>query len=153
MGNSVAHDIDLEEKGSGIDRRSGKDRRSYINEKRIMHRSILKTGVFVLFRRPRLFKLLQPKKVNFAEILDLSLSGLQAQYSAPAMLKYEHPMLSITSNDGAVKIDDLPFKVVADNKITNLPNFTQLRRCSLKFENISDKNKKLLNQIIQNYSV
>jgi hypothetical protein len=153
MGDLIAHDIGLKEKRSGRDRRSGKDRRCYFNEKRKMHRSILKTGVFVLFRKPRLFKLLQPKKDSFAEILDLSLTGLQAQYSAPAMLKYEHSILSITSNDGTVKIDDLPFKVVADNKITNLPNSTQLRRCCLKFEDISDKHRNLLNQIIQNYSV
>jgi c-di-GMP-binding flagellar brake protein YcgR len=153
MADSVAQDTSLEERRSGIDRRSGKDRRSYYDKKRKIQRSILRTGVFVLFKKPRLLKLLQPKKVNFAEILDLSLTGLQAQYSAPAMLKYEHPMLSITSNDGEVKIDDLPFKVVADNKVTNLPNNTQLRRCSLKFEDISDRHKIQLNQIIKSYSV
>ena len=152
MGNSVAQNIGLEEKRSGIDRRSGKDRRRYYDEKRKMHRSKLKTGVFVLFKKPRLLRLLQPMKLNFAEILDLSLSGLQAQYSAPAILKYEYPILSITSNDGAIKIDGLPFKVIADKLITKLPNNRQLRRCRLKFEDISDRHKTKLNQILQKFS-
>ena len=152
MGDSVAQDMGLIEKRSGIDRRSDKDRRCYYGEKRKKHRSKLKTGVFVLFKKPRLLKLLQPKKVYFVEIIDLSITGLQAQYSAPVMLKYEHSMLSITLNDETVKIDDLPFKVVADNKVTNLPNNTQLRKCNLKFEDISDYHRKQLNHIIQAYS-
>ena len=118
-----------------------------------MQRSKLKTGVFILFKRPWLLKLLQPNKKKFAEILDLSLTGLQAQYSAPEMLKYQSSILSITSNDGSIRIDGLPFKVVADKMVTTLPNKTQLRRCHLKFEDISDSHRIQLHQILQNYSV
>ena len=149
---SKDQDLDLQEKRSGVERRSGKDRRSYYDEKRKTHRSKLKAGVFILFKQPRLIKLLKPKKIQFAEILDLSVAGLQAQYSAPTMFKYETPVLSIISNDGTVKIDELPFKIVADNKVTILPDEKQLRRCSLKFGDISDNHRVQLNQIIENFS-
>jgi len=68
------------------------------------------------------------------------------------MFKYEQDMLSIVTSDGKVKIDDIPFKIVSDNKITHLPNDTDLRRCGVKFEDISDSQKQQINQIIRKLS-
>jgi len=152
MESSTAQNMDRIENRTGIERRSGKDRRCDYDEQRKILRSKLKPGVFIFLNQPRLFKRLQLKKRKFAEILDISLTGLRAQYVASGLFKYEQPMLSIVTNDGAVKIDNISFKTVTDNKVTNLPNNTQLRRCSIKFEEISDNQKLQLNQIIRKFS-
>ena len=151
MESSTDQNIDVAENRSGIERRSCKDRRGY-NERRKSLRSKLKPGAFVYLKRPRTFKLLKPNNKRFAEILDISLTGLRAQYIATEMFKYEQDTLSIVTNDGKVKIDDIPFKIVSDNKITHLPNDTDLRRCGIKFEDISDSQKQQINQIVRKLS-
>ena len=152
MESSTDQNIDVAENRSGIERRSCKDRRGDYNEQRKSLRSKLKPGAFVYLKRPRTFKLLKPNNKRFAEILDISLTGLRAQYIATEMFKYEQDTLSIVTNDGKVKIDDIPFKIVSDNKITHLPNDTDLRRCGVKFEDISDSQKQKIIQIIRKLS-
>jgi hypothetical protein len=152
MESSTDQNIDVAENRSGIERRSGKDRRDDYIEQRKSLRSKLKPGAFVYLKWPRTFKLLKPNNKRFAEILDISLTGLRAQYIATEMFKYEQDTLSIVTSDGKVKIDDIPFKIVSDNKITHLPNDTDLRRCGVKFEDISDSQKQQINQIIRKLS-
>lgn len=152
MKSSTDQNIDGTENRSGIERRSGKDRRGDYNEQRNSLRSKLKPGAFVYLKRPRIFKLFRPNNKRFAEILNISLTGLRAQYIATEMFKYEQDTLSIVTSDGKFKIDDIPFRIVTDNKITHLPNDTYLRRCGVKFEGISDTQKQQISQIIRKLS-
>lgn len=135
-----------------IDRRSGKDRRCDYDEQRKLIRSKLKKSVFVFLKKPRRFKLSKPQVIKFGMILDISLGGLRAQYVGSEMYPYNHETLSILTDDGIAVIEDIPFKIITDYKFTRLPDNTWLRRCGIKFENLSDKHKLHLNQLIQNYS-
>jgi len=152
-GSSGASNTTQIETRTGIDRRSGKDRRCDFDEQRKAVRSKLKTSAFVLLKQPRLFKRLKPHKtIKFAVIVDISSGGLRAQYVCSDMFPYKQDVLSIVTDDGIVKIEDIPFKIITDYKFTRLPDNKYLRRCGIKFGNLTDSHKLQLNQLIRDYS-
>lgn len=134
-----------------IERRSGKDRRCDYDEQRKLVRYKLNKSASVYLKQQRSFKLLRPHTVKFA-IVDISLGGCRAQYVATEMYPYKHDLLSIVTKDGKIKIEDIPFKIITDHKCTCLPDDTYLRRCGLKFGNLSDHHKQQLNYLIRDYS-
>ena len=135
-----------------VERRSGKDRRHDYDEQRKRVRSKLKQSVHVFLNRAGRFKITRPQTIKFGVILDISLGGLRAQYISADMFPYHHETLTILTDDGIVKIENIPFKVITDFKFTRLPDNTWLRRCGIKFGVLSEKHKQYLNQLIQNYS-
>jgi len=135
----------------GIERRSGKDRRCDYDEQRKLARYKLNTSASVHLKRQRSFKLLRPQIAKFV-IVDISLGGCRAQYVAADMYPYKHDVLSIVTKDGKIIIENIPFKIITDYKCTRLPDDTYLRRCGLKFGNLSDRHKQQLNNLIRDYS-
>jgi len=136
---------------TGLDRRSGKDRRHDYDEQRKSVRYKPNTNISIVFEQPRLFKVLQPHKIKFM-LIDISLGGLRAQYVSSDIFLYKNNVLSIETDDGSVKIEHIPFTIISDDKHTRLPRNTYLRRCGIKFSNLSKGHKRQLNQLIQNYS-
>jgi hypothetical protein len=67
------------------------------------------------------------------------------------MFAYKQHTLSIETDDGTVKIGEIPFKVMTDYKYTRLPGDTYLRRCGLKFQHLTESHKRRLNQLIRDY--
>jgi hypothetical protein len=151
-GSSAASNSNQIDTRTGIDRRSGSDRRCDYDEQRKAVRSKLKTGAFVILKQPRLFKRLKPHKIKFAVILDISFGGLRAQYVCSDIFPYKSDVLSIVTDDGIVKIEDIPFKIITDYKFTRLPDNTYLRRCGIKFGSLTDSHKLQLNQLMRDYS-
>ena len=137
---------------TGLDRRSGKDRRQDYDEQRKQARSKLKKVAFVVLKQPRPLKLLNPRTIKFAVILDISFGGLRAQYVGTDMFPYNHEKLSIVTDDDLLQIEDIPFKIITDYKYTRLPDNTYLRRCGVKFVTLSDNHKQQLHQLIRDYS-
>ena len=136
--NESPADLDnaLLDRRSGIERRSGKDRRFDYDEQRNSVRYKLITNANVVLKKPKFFKFLKPQTTKFA-ILDVSMGGLQAQYVGTDMHQYEKNILSIETDDGAIKIENIPFKVITDYNYTHLPDNTYLRRCGIKFGKLS----------------
>ena len=143
-------DSDWIDTRTGIDRRSGKDRRRDYDEQRKSDRYKLKTNASVVLKETGLLKLLSPQVMKFT-IVDISLGGVRAQYVGERMYAYTQQTLSIETDDGALKIVDIPFKIITDFKYTRLPEDKYLRRCGIKFRNLSDSHKNQLNQLIRNY--
>ena len=134
-----------------IERRSGKDRRIHYAEKRKIDRTIIGPGSYIMLRRSRILKYLWPKEIRFAMIVDISLIGLGAHYVARDIFNYKQNVLSIATTDQKISTDFIPFRVINDKLVTNLPDNKQLRRCGIKFENISDSHKIEINNFIQKY--
>ena len=104
----------------------------------------------MVLKVPGLLKVLPPQKIKLT-IVDLSLGGIRAQYVRSSMLTYKQNTLSIETDDGEVIISEIPFKVITDYKHTRLPGDAYVRRCGIKFGNLSDSHKNQLNQMIRDY--
>jgi len=137
----------LVDRRSGIERRSGKDRRFDYAEQRKNVQHKLSENTNVVLKQPKLFKFLKPNITKFA-IVDISIGGLQAQYVGADMHEYDKNILSIETADGAIMIENIPFKVITDYNYTNLPDNTYLRRCGLKFGKLSEKQTQQINELI-----
>jgi len=137
----------FEDRRSGIERRSGKDRRFDYDEQRKSVRYKLSKNTNVVLTQPKFFKFLKPNTTKFA-IVDISIGGLQAQYVGTDMHQYEKNILSIETADGATRIENIPFKVITDYNYTNLPDNTYLRRCGLKFCELSENQIQQIKEFI-----
>jgi YD repeat-containing protein len=136
---------------SETERRSGKDRRYDYDEQRKTVRHKLNKNVSVVLTQQKLFVLRRQETTKFAAI-DVSMGGLRAQYVGPDMHQYEKNILSIETDDGNIKIEDIPFKVITDYKFTRLPDNSYLRRCGIKFGELSEYNKTQINKLIEEYT-
>lgn len=144
---SADQDNALVDRRSGIERRSGKDRRFEYDEQRKSVRHKLSKNTNVVLKQPKLFKFLKPNTTKFA-IVDISTGGLQAQYVGADMHQYEKNILSIETDDGAIRIENIPFKVITDYNYTNLPDNTYLRRCGIKFGELSENQIRQIKELI-----
>jgi c-di-GMP-binding flagellar brake protein YcgR len=150
-GSSVARNSARVDTRTGTDRRSGKDRRHDYDEQRKLVRYKLNTSISIVLEQPRLFNVLPPHKTKLI-LVDISLGGLRAQYASSEMFLYKQNTLSIETDNGVIKIENIPFKIISDYKYTRLPGNTYLRRCGIKFSDLSENHKRQLNKLIQNYS-
>jgi len=145
-GSSADQDNALLDRRSETERRSGKDRRFDYDEKRKSVRHKCKNTSVVL-KQPKFFKFLKPKTTKFA-VVDISIGGLQAQYVGTDMHQYEKNILSIETNDGAIKVENIPFKVITDHNYTPLPDNTYLRICGIRFDKLSKNHILQINELI-----
>ena len=146
-GSSADQDNALLDRRSGTERRSSKDRRCDYDEQRKSVRHKLCKNTSVVLKQPKFFKFLKPQTTKFA-ILDVSMGGLQAQYVGTDMHQYEKNILSIESDDGAIKIENIPFNVITDYNYTHLPDNTYLRRCGIKFGKLSKNHIQQVNEFV-----
>jgi len=101
------------------------------------------------FKAAKIFKFLKPQTTKFA-IVDVSTGGLHAQYVGADMHQYEKNILSIETDDGTIKIENIPFKVITDYNYIPLPDNTYLRRCGIKFGKLSENHIQQINELIAN---
>ncbi len=122
-------------------------------ERRRMKRFKVKEGTFAEFHKPRLFKLGKSRIIKSIPIIDISLKGLAFQYTDRNMWSPNFNELSISRIADEVKIDKVPYKAVSDYSISNVANSTFLRRCSVKFGELTPAQKSQLNHFIQNHTI
>jgi hypothetical protein len=119
-------------------------------DRRKLVRYGLNKNIAIILERWIFFNILPPQIAKFA-LVDISLSGLRAQYVSSEIFPYQHKTLSIETYDGVVKIEHIQFKLISDYKHTPLPGNTYLRRCGIKFINLTEKHKRQLNLLIRDY--
>jgi hypothetical protein len=148
----IPHHLKLISNWDGLERRSGKDRRHDYIEKRKINRVKLKPETFVTFSYPKYLRLICIGKKCIAMINDISVMGLSAHYLASDIFNYKNNLLAIETKDSTFSIDNIHFKVISDYTVIYLPGRKQIRRCGIKFENTSDSQIDLINQLIKLYS-
>ena len=116
-------------------------------------RYAVKTGAFVLFKRSSVFGLFKPRTVQSGAIINISLSGIRAQYTAATAWSKDFDRVSIATIDEKKSIENIPCKIISDSNISRLPNGTFVRRCSIKYGNLSDYHKLQLSYFIQEYTI
>jgi len=89
--------------------------------------------------------------VHSAEIINISISGIKAQYTATTTWSRNFDRMAIVTTDKKFKIDNLQCKVISDSMVDYLDNGAFVRRCGIKFGNLSDKKKTQLSTFVQEY--
>ena len=104
----------------------------------------LKEGVFVNFYKPRRFAVGSPRIFKYAPVTDISEGGLGFVYIDRQMWVIDHNKLTISDNINGIKVGRIPFKALRDFPISKLPNSKFLRKCSVKFGELTSDQKSSL---------
>jgi hypothetical protein len=127
--------------------------KSNFAERRKHHRFKVKDGALAEFYKPSLFKLREPRIAKSAPILELSGGGLTFQYISRDLWTPNLNELSISKPDNKLKIGKLPFRTITDFSISRTENAMSLRRCGVKFEELTSTLKYQLHYFIQNHTI
>ena len=123
--------------------------RSNFAERRQHYRFKVKEGAVAGFHKPLVFKLVRSFLAKYAKIVDLSKGGLSFQYKSRDMWPHNFSQLSISIASDKIKITDLPFRVVKDFSISRVAGSKSIRRCGVKFGELTPLQKYQLHYFIQ----
>jgi hypothetical protein len=124
----------------------------YFAELRKQNRFKLREGIIVAFQKPRLFNLGRPRIVKTASITDINRRGLAFQYISHKMWPADFNKLSILQITDEIEIDNVPYEVVSDFKASNFTKSKPIRKCGVKFGELTLNQTILLNHLLLSYS-
>jgi len=116
-------------------------------------RYAVKKGAFVLFKKSSIIGLFKPRTILSGTIINISLSGIKAQYTATTVWSKDFDKMSIVTIDKKITIDNIPCNIISDSNISRLPNGTFIRRCSIEYGSLSDYHKLQLSYFMQKYTI
>jgi hypothetical protein len=124
----------------------------YFAELRKQNRFKLREGIIVAFQKPRLFNLGRPRIVKTASIIDINRRGLAFKYMSHKMWPADFNKLSILQTTDEIEIDNLPYEVVSDFKAPNFTKSKPIRKCGVKFGELTLNQTILLNHLLLDYT-
>ena len=124
----------------------------YFVELRKQNRFKIREDINVAFQKPRLFNLGRPRIVKTASIIDINRRGLAFQYISHKMWPADFNKLSILQTTDEIEIDNLPYEVVSDFKAPNFTKSKPIRKCGVKFGELTLNKSILLNNLLLNYT-
>ncbi len=124
----------------------------YFAELRKQNRFKIREGIIVALHKPRLFNLGRPRIVKTASITDINRRGLAFQYISDKMWPTDFNKLSILQITDEIEIDNVPYEVVSDFKASNFTKSNPIRKCGVKFGELTLNQTILLNHLLLGYS-
>ena len=130
----------------GIERRINGDRRKGIR-KRTHPRFRAKDLTFV--------KLNSENKEDIGQLVDISMAGLSLRYFIDGEKSQNYSSLGIFLSGGAFNIDQIPFRVVADNALNSNSPFSTiiLRRYAVQFEKLTPEQSAMLDYFLLKHTL
>jgi hypothetical protein len=124
----------------------------YFAELRRQNRFKLREGIIVAFQKPSLLKLGRPRIVKTASIIDINRRGLAFQYISHKMWPTDFNKLLILQTTDEIEIDNVPYVVISDFKAPNFTKSKPIRKCGVKFGELTLNQAILLNHLLLGYS-
>ena len=124
----------------------------YFAELRKQGRFKIREGIIVAFQKPRLFNLGRPRIVKTASIIDINKRGLSFQYISNKMWPTDFNKLLILQTTDEIEIDNVLYVVVSDFKAPNFTKSKPIRKCGVKFGELTINQTILLNNLLLSYS-
>ena len=124
----------------------------YFVELRKQNRFNIREGIIVAFQKPRLFNLGRPRIVKTASIIDINKRGLSFQYISHKMWPTDFNKLLILHTTDEIEIDNVPYVVISDFKGPNFTKSKPIRKCGVKFGELTINQTMLLNNLLLNYT-
>lgn len=122
-------------------------------ERRKHKRFKVKEGAFVGFTKPCFLKLDKPLTFEHAALVDISRGGLAFKYVDCEMQSDDFNALTISKGENEIKIDKVPFEVISDFTLSKIPSSKSLRRCGVKFGNLTSSQKSSLYSFIHTHTI
>lgn len=116
-------------------------------------RYAVKTGAFVLFKKSSVIGLFKPRTVQSGTIVNISLNGIRAEYSAATAWSKDFDKMSIVTSDKKITIDNIPCKIISDSNVNRLSDGTFVRRCSIEYGVLSDYHTLQLSYFMKAYTI
>ncbi len=124
----------------------------YFAELRKQNRFKIREGIVAAFQKPRLFNLGRPRIVKTASIIDINRSGLAFQYISHKMWPTDFNKLLISQTTDEIEIDNVPYEVVSDFKASSFTKSKPIRKCGVKFGELTLNQTILLNHLLMSYT-
>ncbi len=124
----------------------------YFAELRKQNRFKIREGINVAFQKLSLFNLGRPRIVKTASIIDINRRGLAFQYTSHKMWPADFNKLSILQTTDEIEIDNLSYEVVSDFKASSFTKSKPIRKCGVKFRELTLNQTILLNNLLLNYT-
>jgi len=122
-----------------------------VRRKKVRH--AVKKGAFVLFKKSLLIGLFKPRTVQSGTIVNISLNGIRAEYSATSAWSKDFDKMSIVTKDKKIEIDNIPCKIISDSNVSRLSDGTFVRRCSIEYGALSDYHTLQLSYFMKEYTI
>ena len=124
----------------------------YFAELRKQGRFRIREGIIVAFQKPRLFKIGRPRIVKTASIIDINRKGLAFHYISHKMWPADFNKLAILQTTDEIEIDNVPYEVVSDFKASGFTKSKPIRKCGVKFGELTINQTILLNHLLLSYT-
>jgi len=116
-------------------------------------RCAVKTGTMVELKKSFLFRLFNPYKILSATIIDISLTGIKAEYKVTTSWSRDFDKVSIVTPDANFSIENISCRIVSDLAVGQLNGDSFVRRCGIEFMYLSESKKLQLLSFIQAYAI
>ena len=121
-------------------------------ERRKERRFSVKGGAMVNLHNPSIFRFGRSKRTELGPVVNISMGGLASLYVNKKNKPITANILSITMPKENIKINDISFSIVSDYKTISLPESETIRKCSIKFDNLTDNQINSLRDFIKNHT-
>lgn len=112
----------------------------------------MKSGATVLIRKPRVIEFGKPMLIELGPLIDISMGGLQVQYVENKQRLSESRELAISIPEKGIVVEPIPFKMVMDAALTQMPGGKTIKKRCVEFGQLTDYQKYQLQSFIKNYT-
>jgi len=123
-----------------------------MEERRKSQRYGLKDDIFITLSKPCLWKRHKTSRL-FAPIFNINFKGIAFKYINRGLFALEYNLISILLPNKMHAIEKLPFKVVHDKKISDLPHSLELRKRGGKFDFFNLEKKAEFEKFFYDYAM
>jgi hypothetical protein len=113
----------------------------------------IKGGAIVMLHKPKKINFGKPSLVELGPVVDISWGGLAVHYIDNKNRQIESNELSISFEPNGIVLEGIPFLTVSDTEIAQLPDDKKIRRRSLKFKDLNQKQKARLVNFLQKFTI
>lgn len=113
----------------------------------------LKGGAIVMLHKQKKFGIGKPSLVELGPVVDISWGGMAVHYIDNKKRQIESNELSVSFPPNGIVLEAIPFETVSDAEIAKLPDDKTIRRRSLKFGNMNQKQKARLVNFLQKFTI
>ena len=121
-------------------------------ERRRQRRYSVNGGAMVNLHNPSIFRFGRSKQVELGPVANISMGGLASLYVIKKNKPITANILSITMPKENITIENISFSIVSDYKTISLPESETIRKCSIKFNNLTDNQINSLKDLIRNHT-
>ena len=100
----------------------------------------------------RIIPIGKPRLVELGPVVDISWGGLAVHYIDNKKRRIESSELSISFPPEGIVLEGIPFEMVSDTEIAELPDSKKIRRRSMKFGEMNQSQKTRLVNFLQNFT-